>query len=318
MNKLNLTQTPTPLEHLQVLSQRLGIDLWIKRDDLTGDLVTGGNKSRKLEYIFNDVLAKGADTVITAGGLQSNHAKITAALAIKLGLKPVLLLNGQKPEVSTANLWLDELMGATIKYIDAPTQVDMNEQLQLEANRLRQAGKHPYVIDVGGSTGLGSQGYTDAYHEMDQQRQKFNLNFDWEFVTAGSGGTMAGLTVGHQQVQASSKLVGISPWLPKDEITSQIKHCVVEEYQLLGQPVPEKLKIQIDDGYIGDGYGIPTTQGMAAMKLLASTSAIIVDQVYTAKTLAALIDYVKLGKIKTGQSVLFWHTGGSAAVFALK
>lgn len=318
MKKLNLTQAPTPLEHLQTLGQQLGIDLWIKRDDLTGDLLTGGNKSRKLEYIFSDALAKGADTVITAGGLQSNHAKITAALAIKLGLKPVLLLDGQAPKISTANLWLDELMGVTIKHIKAPTQAEMNEQLQQEAKRLWQAGKHPYVIAVGGSTGLGSQGYTDAYQEMDQQRQTLGLNFDWEFVTAGSGGTMAGLTVGHQKMQSQSELVGISAWLPQNEITSQIERCISEEYHLLAQPEPKQVDVKIDDRYIGDGYGIPTAQGLAAMKLLASTSAIIVDQLYTAKTLAALIDYVKAGKIKPGQSVLFWHTGGAAAVFGLK
>lgn len=323
MEKLSLSLTPTPLEHLKNLSQKLGVNLWMKRDDLTGDIVTGGNKIRKLEYILADALNKGADTILTTGGLQSNHAKITSALAIKLGLKPILLLNGTEPKIKKANLLINEILGAEIRYIDAKNQKEMNKALEMVAMELKREGKKPYVIPVGGSNGLGSMGYIDAYHEIEIQRKEKNLSFHWEFVTAGSAGTFAGIYMGQKIHQSESKLIGVSPWLSETEIKEQIIDCIHEGFDFIDncsvqQNRIDSLNIHIEDRFIGEGYGKPTKEGIQALKLVASSESILLDHVYTAKTMACLIHYVETGLIAPNESVLFWHTGGSPGLFTIE
>lgn len=323
MEKLNLALTPTPLEHLRNFSRKLGVDLWVKRDDLTGDIVTGGNKIRKLEYILADALNKGADTILTTGGIQSNHAKTTAALAMKLGLKPILLLNGIEPKIKKANLFLNEILGVEIRYIDAKNQKEMNKALEMVSMNLKGAGKKPYVIPVGGSNGLGSMGYIDAYHELEVQREEKDLNFDWEFVTAGSAGTFAGIFMGHKIHHSQSKLIGVSPWLTAIEIKEQIIECIHEGFNFIDnnngwQNRINSSDIHIEDRFVGEGYGKPTKEGIHALKLMASTESILLDHVYTAKTMACLIQYVEKGLITPHQSVLFWHTGGSPGLFTLE
>lgn len=322
MEKLSLALTPTPLEYLRNLSGKIGVDLWVKRDDLTGDIVTGGNKIRKLEYILADAMNKGADTILTTGGLQSNHTKITSALAIKLGFKPILLLNGIEPKIKKANLLINDILGVEIRYIHVKNQKEMNKALERVAMELKEEGKKPYVIPVGGSNGLGCMGYIDAYHELEVQRKEMNLNFHWEFVTAGSAGTFAGIYMGHQIHQSESKLIGVSPWLSEIEIKEQIIDCIHEGFDFIDncyvlQNRIDPSNIHVEDQFIGEGYGKPTKEGIHALKLLASSESILLDHVYTAKTMACLLHYVETGLIAQNQSVLFWHTGGSPGLFSI-
>jgi len=320
MEKLRLSLTPTPLQHLETLSKRLGINLWMKRDDLTGDILTGGNKIRKLEYILADALNKGADTIITSGGLQSNHVKTTSALAIKLGLKPILLLNGKEPKVKKANLFINDILGVDIRYIEAENQKEMNKALERVATELKREGKRPYVIPVGGSTGLGSLGYYDAYQELEVQRKEKDLSFHWEFITTGSAGTFAGIYMGHKIHKSESKLIGVSPWLSEAEIKEQIIDCIHDGFHLIDyhEGRIESSDLHIEDGFIGEGYGIPTKEGIQALKLVATSESILLDHVYTAKTMACLIHYVETGWIAPNDSVLFWHTGGASGLFAIE
>lgn len=314
MNQLHFAQKPTPLEYLPRISEKIGIELWIKRDDLTGDMVTGGNKIRKLEYLLADAKAKGADTIVTTGGLQSNHTKITAGLAVKLGMIPVLLLNGAEPAVKKANTFIDSLLVAELQYITAENQGEMNRQVVEAAKKLKEAGKNPYIVPVGGSTGLGALGYVDAYSEVRQQQER---EFDWEFVSAGSGGTLAGIFLGHQQYNSDTKLIGVSPWLSTEEISAQTITCIDEGNQLLGNQSSDVSKLKIDDSYIGEGYGVPTGDGIKAIEMMMAHEGILLDHVYTGKAMACLLDYVQTGKISTGDKVLFWHTGGASGIFAV-
>lgn len=325
--KISLSHTPTPVHRLEKLSAHLAADIWMKRDDLTGSIVTGGNKIRKLEYILADALEQGADTIITTGGPQSNHAKITAALAIQVGLKPVLVLAGDDPGARKANLFLNELMGAEIRFSGARTLEQMEQSLQDTYQELQREGHKPYIIPIGGSNGLGSLGYIDAYAELEQQLQERRtddgkqeaIHFDWMVVTAGSGGTFAGLYIGNQNSRHPAKLLGVSPWLATDQIEARIKQCILEaedEAQPKGQSNLQDTSLLLDDQYIGKGYGKITPEAQEAIHLLATKEAILLDHVYTGKTMAAILDYIQKGVISKHERVLFWHTGGAPALMA--
>jgi D-cysteine desulfhydrase family pyridoxal phosphate-dependent enzyme len=305
--KLNLSFTPTPLHQLERLSERLGIELWMKRDDLTGCIATGGNKIRKLEYILADALEKGADTVLTTGGPQSNHAKATAALAVKVGLRPVLVLAGNDPGKRQTNLFIDQLVGADIRFSGARTAEQMEAALETTFSELVHEGRKPYLIPIGGSNGLGTLGYIDAFREIEGNK------FDWIVVTAGSGGTFAGIYLANKESAHPAKLLGISPWLPKVEISERVKQCIMEL-----QPDWHQEELLIDDSYIGRGYGKMTPEAEQAINLLAREEAILLDHVYTGKAMAGLLDYIKKGRITSRDKVLFWHTGGAPGLLALQ
>jgi D-cysteine desulfhydrase family pyridoxal phosphate-dependent enzyme len=305
--KLNLSFAPTPLHQLERLSERLGIELWMKRDDLTGCIATGGNKIRKLEYILADALEKGADTVLTTGGPQSNHAKATAALAVKVGLRPVLVLAGNDPGKRQANLFIDQLVGADIRFSGARTAEKMEAALETTFSELVHEGRKPYLIPIGGSNGLGTLGYIDAYQEIEGNQ------FDWIVVTAGSGGTFAGIYMANKGSVHPAKLLGISPWLPQSEISERVKQCIMEL-----QPDWHQEEFLIDDSYIGRGYGKITPEAEQAINLLAREEAILLDHVYTGKAMAGLLDYIKKGRITSRDKILFWHTGGAPGLLALQ
>jgi D-cysteine desulfhydrase family pyridoxal phosphate-dependent enzyme len=305
--KLALSFTPTPLHQLERLSERLGVEVWMKRDDLTGCIATGGNKIRKLEYILADALEKGADTVLTTGGPQSNHAKATAALAVKVGLKPVLVLAGSDPGRRQANLFIDQLVGADIRFSGARTAEQMEAALENTFSTLVQEGRKPYLIPIGGSNGLGTLGYIDAYREIEGHQ------FDWIVVTAGSGGTFAGIYMANKENTRPATLLGISPWLPKLEISERVKQCILEI-----QPDWQPEEFLIDDSYIGRGYGKLTPEAKQAINLLAREEAILLDHVYTGKAMAGMLDYIKKGRISSHDKVLFWHTGGAPGLLAMQ
>ena len=233
MNSLNLAFKPTPLQPLNTMGKLFNIELWIKRDDLSGDMLSGGNKARKLEYILYDAKSKGADTILVAGGPQSNLAKTTAALSIQQGLKPILVLLGREPSSKKGNLFLDGLLGVETRFIEVSHPEELESAMSSIASELKLEGRNPYIVPFGASNGLGALGYVDAYQEMVKQKEELGLQFDWEFVSAGSGGTYAGISVGRQIHNASSKLIGVSPWLAKGEVKERILHCVEELIRLL-------------------------------------------------------------------------------------
>ncbi|UFJ40234.1 pyridoxal-phosphate dependent enzyme [Brevibacillus humidisoli] len=311
----------TPLQFLPRLSETLGRQIWIKRDDLNGDILTAGNKRRKLAYLLADAKQKGADTVLTTGGPNSNHARATAAMSIQMGLTPILVLAGREPDARRGNYLLNSLMGVEMKFSGARTQEEMESALRDYADQVAQAGKRPYVIGVGGSNGLGSLGYVDAYSEMKRQAAEAGVHFEWIFAAAGSGGTLAGLIYGRDLAGDQTEIVGISPWLKETEIRMRIDQCLAELDVLAEQRRTAERSgpaYRVSDAYLGKGYGVPTDTGMEALRLLAQSEAILLDHVYTAKTMAGCLDFIRSGIISPGANVLFWHTGGAPGLFVLE
>ncbi|RNB89968.1 pyridoxal-phosphate dependent enzyme [Brevibacillus fluminis] len=313
-------QIESQLHFLPRVSAILDREIWIKRDDANGDLLTVGNKQRKLRYLLTDAMRKGADTVITTGGPNSNHARATAAMAIQLGLKPILVLGGQKQESKQGNYLLNHYMGVEVVFSGASTHKEMEQAVNQHAEKIKAEGLHPYVIGVGGSNGLGSLGYVDAYAEMKEQAAAQNVQFDWLFVSAGSGGTIAGLIYGCCLHKDATRIVGVSSGQTVTDIKAKIVSCLEEATAWKGdnQEVHlDDLPVYLHDEYIGEGYGCPTDGGMEALHLLASKEAILLDHVYTAKAMAGCIDYIRKEKVRPGEKVLFWHTGGTPGLFAI-
>lgn len=321
---LSLAVTPTPLQPLTRLSEAIDREIWIKRDDMTGCLATAGNKIRKLEYLLAEAQEQKADCVVTTGGPQSNHARATAALAVRLGLQPILVFAGKDPGARKANLLMNELLGAQLIFSGSYTPEDQTCALEQVWEDLRQQGRNPYLIPVGGSNGLGTLGYVDAFREYANQAQALNLHFDRIFVTTGSGGTHAGLLVGQQIAlmetvnRGKEEIVGISTWLPKQSAAQRVKDCMKEAQEWLPDFVGKDItaEILVDDAFLGRGYAIPTPECLEVVRLLAKTEAILLDQVYTGKTMAGLLAYARTEIIRPTERVLFWHTGGAPGLFA--
>lgn len=317
--RVRLAHLPTPVEPLPNLSKYLGgADLWIKRDDQTG-LATGGNKARKLEYLMGDALCVGADCVITAGSTQSNHARQTAAAAAKCGLDCHLVLYapGATPPASpNGNVLLDLLLGASIHWTEehAPYQVTIGEV----EKRLTAQGKHPYVVPYGGSSRIGMMGYVTAMRELADQ-SAVTGQLDAVVFASSSGGTQAGLTVGSQLTGwlGRVQLLGISVDEREATLGPRVANLVNEGAQALEMDWTVNDDVaDINDGYLGGGYAVVGDAEREAIRLLAQREGILADPVYTGRALAGLIDLVRQRQFTTGQRVLFWHTGGAAALFA--
>ncbi len=318
---LNYGFYPTPIEELPRLRKALGGGprLLIKRDDYTGAGL-GGNKVRKLEYLLAQAVAEGAEVVITIGGITSNHARITAAMCARLGLHCILVLNATAPTKSSdrlkpASLYLDEMFGAEIRLVNsrqerAPTMAAIAESL-------RRAGKRVVEIPLGASVPLGALGYVRAAQEAATQLAAMDARLDYIFHSSSSGGTMAGLVVGCQLFGLDHvQLIGVSPDDPAPSISAEVTRIIRGTGELLGLPAGAlRDEVTILDEYIGPGYGVPTPESEEAIRLLARAEGILLDPIYTAKAMAALIDWVRRGKLTGKEIVLFWHTGGQAAIF---
>lgn len=313
--RLELIGAPTPLEYLPRLSDHLGREIFIKRDDTT-PLAMGGNKLRKLEFLAADALREGADTLITAGAIQSNHVRQTAAVAAKLGLHCVALLEnpiGTRAEnyLSNGNRLLLDLFNTQVEMCDALT--DPAAQLDELATRIEAQGYRPYVIPVGGSNALGALGYVESALEIAQQCEDA-VEISSVVVASGSAGTHAGLAVGLEQLMPQAELIGVTvsravaDQLPKVEALQQ---AVANSLELQA-----KADIILWDDYFAPGYGTPNEEGMAAVKLLAQLEGILLDPVYTGKAMAGLIDGITQKRFKDEGPILFVHTGGAPALFA--
>lgn len=313
--RLELIGAPTPLEYLPRLSDYLGREIYIKRDDVT-PVAMGGNKLRKLEFLAAEALREGADTLITAGAIQSNHVRQTAAVAAKLGLNCVALLEnpmGTRAEnyLSNGNRLLLDLFNAQTEMCDALT--DPDAQLEALSTRVEAQGFRPYVIPVGGSNALGALGYVESALEIAQQCEGA-VDLSSVVVASGSAGTHAGLAVGLEQLMPEVELIGVTV----SRTVEQQKPKVLALQQAVAQTLGLEAHADIIlwDDYFAPAYGVPNDEGMEAVKLLARLEGILLDPVYTGKAMAGLIDGIEQQRFKDNGPILFVHTGGAPALFA--
>lgn len=309
---LPLAPYPTPVEELSRLRRVLGGGprLLIKRDDALS-FAFGGNKVRKMRLVGADALAKGSDTLITAGGIQSNHARVTAATAATLGMRCVLVVNGREPAKPTANALLDRLLGAEITYVES--REDRAAAMEAVADDCRRAGRRPYLIPIGASMPLGAAGFARAVDELVDQ----DVTPDVIVHATSSGGTQAGLVAGCFAHDLQTKVVGVSADEPAAALRATVR-TILEGLAPLLELAAEGLRdmpVDVDDRFVGAGYGIPTPQSTEALELTARTEALFLDHTYTAKAMAGLIERVRRGDFKSDETVLFWHTGGQVALF---
>ena len=318
--RVSLAFLPTPLEELANLRQYLGADcprLFIKRDDQTG-LATGGNKVRKLEFAIGDALAKGADTVITTGAVQSNHCRQTAAAAAKLGLKCILLLRGNEPQSINGNLLLDKLLGADIRWSGkdhhAPGEID--QMLEAIAVKAQERGHETYIIPLGASNEIGAAGYIAAMEEAYHQLQQANITVDHIIFLSGSGGTHAGMLLGAKLLNWSVRLEGIlnSGFDTLPQTIHNLLQKTIDHYGFRVTVTPHDVVLLPDAGT--HAYGVITDIEREAIRTLAQTEGIIVDPVYTGRALAGLINRIRNKQYRPDETILFWHTGGITGLFA--
>ena len=317
--RIRLAHLPTPLEPLDRLSAALGgPEIWIKRDDCTG-LSTGGNKTRKLEFLMAEAVAQGADIVLTQGATQSNHARQTAAFAARLGIDCHILLENRTgsndPNYNVnGNVFLDHLHGATMER--CPGGIDMNAKLAEAAERCAAEGRKPYAIPGGGSNPTGALGYVDAAFELVRQADGIGLSIDHLIHATGSAGTQAGLVVGLKAVNAGIPLLGIGVRAERKTQEENVYRLALATADTLGQPnLVKREDVVADTSYVGPGYGLPTPGMIEAVEMFARLEGILLDPVYSGKGAAGLIDLVRKGRFKKDEKVVFLHTGGSAALF---
>jgi L-cysteate sulfo-lyase len=317
--RIRLGHFPTPLEPMDHLSRLLGGPrLWIKRDDCTG-LSTGGNKTRKLEFLMAEAVAQKADVVITQGATQSNHARQTAAAAARLGMRCHILLEDRTGDTAfdytqNGNVLLDHLHGATVER--RPGGSNMQAEMEAVAAKLADAGQRPYVMPGGGSTPLGAVGYVNAALELVNQSAERGLRIDHLVHATGSAGTQAGLVVGLQGLNSKMRLLGIGVRAPRDRQEAMVHELGCRTWDLMGLrgQLPREAVVANCD-YVGPGYGVPTPGMVEAVTLLARTEGILLDPVYSGKGMAGLIDLVRKGHFEKHENVVFLHTGGSVALF---
>ncbi len=322
--RLRLAHLPTPLTDAVRLRHALGGSarcprILIKRDDLTG-LGLGGNKARKLEFLLADALAQGVDTVITTGAVQSNHARITAAAARLAGLRAVLVLTSKHdtPAVE-GNLLLDYLFGADVRFVpavDPMLAVGKDEEVVAEVVRDEAAkSRRAYVIPVGGSSGVGALGYVEGTAELVDQLRDQDVRPSRLYYASGSRGTQAGLTLGAKLHDAPYRLWGVAVSAGEEEKIERARRAANQAAELLGVSTRvERDDLFTDQDFIGEGYAIPSAEGLEAIRLLAETEAILLDPAYTSKAMAALIRHIRANEIPATETVVFLHTGGFPAL----
>ncbi len=317
----NYVQSATPIEALPAFSKALGgkVNVFIKRDDLLPGCA-GGNKTRKLDYCIADALENGADTIITCGAVQSNHCRLTLSWAVKEGLDCHLILEervvGSYKKDGSGNNFLFNLMGVKSTAV-VPGGSDMLGEMEKLAEQLKKEGKKPYIIPGGASNAIGATGYVACAQEIQNQLFESNLTIDHMVVPSGSAGTHAGIVVGMFGSNAGIPVSGVNVSRKKDVQEEIVHNLAVETAERLGirESIPAD-QITCFDGYVGEGYSLPTDGMIEAVKLLAQTESILLDPVYSGKAMAGFIDLVRNDHFAPGSNVLFLHTGGSPALYA--
>lgn len=315
--RFRLADFPTPIQYLDALTKKYnGPEIYIKRDDLTS-LGLGGNKTRKLEFLVGEALEQKKDTLITTGGLQSNHCRLTAAAARKAGLDCHLVLNGNPPDTANGNLLLDKIFGATIHYCD---RKDRDDRLLQVADELSASGKKPYVIPLGGSNDVGSVGYVNGMLEITKQLDNISVIPDTIVFATSSGGTQAGLALGAKITGFRGDILGISidqtktgpdPFPP---LLTQITNSTAQRIGTDIRMTDSDFSLNCD--YLGAGYAMPGELEFRAIRDLSLLEGILLGPVYTARAMGGLLDMIKKGVITKRHTVLFWHTGGTPELFA--
>ena len=318
--RIRITHGPTPLEFMPRLTESLGgPNLYIKRDDCTG-LGTGGNKTRKLEFLMADALAQNADTIITQGATQSNHARHTVAIAAKMGMRCEILLEDRTCSKideykHSGNVFLDHLYGAHVRELAGGT--DMNAAMEMRAGELRVKGRKPYIIPGGGSNPTGALGYVVCALEMVDQFNNLGLDVSCVVHATGSAGTQAGLLAGLQGTRSLISVLGIGVRAAKEAQETNVFNLAGKTAELLGVPgAVTRDSVVANCDYVGGGYGIPTPGMVEAVTMLARLEGILLDPVYSGKGMAGLIDLCRKGFFKKGENVVFIHTGGAVALYA--
>lgn len=315
--RFHLAEFPTPIHRLDTLTKAYkGPAIYMKRDDLTS-LGMGGNKTRKLEFLIGEALEQGKETLVTVGGIQSNHCRLTAAAARKAGIDCHLVLNGTPPKIPSGNLLLDKIFGAKVHYCD---RKDRDERLFQVADELSEAGKNPYVIPVGGSNSIGSVGYVNAMLELTHQIDDMGITPDAIVFATSSGGTQAGLTLGAKITGFKGNVLGISidqtktgsdPFPP---VLTQITNATSER---IGSDIcMTESDFSLNCDYLGAGYAMPGDLEFNAIRDLSLHEGILLGPVYTARAMGGFLDLIEKGYFTKDQTVLFWHTGGTPELFA--
>ena len=313
--RVTLAPHPTPIDTLTRLRTVLGPScpsLHMKRDDLLS-FGMGGNKVRKLQTVLAEATVAGADTLITCGGLQSNHCRATAAAGAALGLRVILVVNGAEQRQPTGNALLDQLFGAEVRYTSS--REERASTMQVVAREMTTAGRRPYVIPLGASTALGAAGFALGVQEI----LTSGLRPDVIVHASSSGGTQAGLIAGCALYGLKARVLGISADEPSATLASTVRTIVESLADRLGgsqASLGASRDVEVDDGFVGEGYGVPTEASREAMTMVARHEGIVLDPVYTAKAMAGLFERIRRDSFSAGDTVLFWHTGGQAGLFA--
>ncbi len=315
--RLNLVEHPTPLEELPRFRDALGCRprLFIKRDDAT-TVGLGGNKVRKLDFVMAQAVDAGADVVITTAGVQSNHCRQTLAIARRLGMDCHLVLTGSEPAVRQGNLLVFTIMGAELHFIG--TQEDPESFMDTLADELSREGRRPYIVPLGASTPHGALGYVESMSEAVEQAGGMGFEFGHAIITCGSAGTQAGVEVAARSSDPPVRVHGISVLDDAPTQREKVSRIANGTYDLLGMKdrlTPEDITVY--DQYYGGAYGVPTQAGNDAIRLLARTEGILMDPVYTGKAMSGMMDLLKEGLFDDTGAVLFFHTGGVPAIFAM-
>lgn len=308
--RIKFAHLPTPIEAMPRLGSLLGGPvLFVKRDDQTG-LAIGGNKTRKLEYVVAEAVANQARTLISVGAAQSNHCRQTAAIAARMGMRCILVLNGDPQQAPNGNLLLDQLFGAEIVWT---TREQREDTLVRVFEQAWETGLRPFLVPLGASTPTGSLGYHNAFNEFLSQ----GVDVDWIVVASSSAGTQAGLALGAALAKWPGKILGISIDSAADELRKAVARLANQAGLLLGEDVQlTPGDIHVNDEYLGAGYGILGAPEIEAIQLFARYEGLLLDPVYTGRAGAGLIGLIRSGFFKPGEKVLFWHTGGTPALFA--
>lgn len=319
--RFRLTALPTPLDRASRLEARLRAEggrpprIYIKRDDLLS-LAMGGNKIRNLEFSIGAAIKAGATDVVTLGRAQSNHCRLTAAACAKAGLRAHLVMSGARPRVSTGNLLLSELLGAQIHFTGADDRVHRDAMARAIAEVITRDGGHPHVVPVGGSDARGAVGHALAALEIARQLDEIGERFDAIALATATGGTQAGMIAGLRKLGLKTKVHGLSVHRTADEAGAVVHRLAEEVASLLDAGGIDPASVRTDDSQIGAGYGVPSSAGEAAVKLLARTEGLLADPVYTGKALAGLLAMMRGGRFEEDATVVFIHTGGTPALFA--